>query len=284
MDTRRRARMILILGVMLALLAGGGTFFYASSAQSGAATAAPTTDVLVAVREIPARTQIAAADLKLAKVNVDAAPPAALKDPKEAIGKILIAPLSINEPVLATKFAPPERAFTVFPASEQVQPGSPHYRIVQLNVADTNASGGIIQAGDKVDLMVVFQFDPVSRLLLPSPSPGAPTPAPTPTPTPVPPGATPGPTPSVAPGRIAPDTIAKIIMGPIEVLARAGTIYTFRVDAAMVERFAYMQTANMTLHLLARHPGDERVPGTTGAYFGTVYQHFKFPLPERVSP
>lgn len=284
MDPRRRARLILILGVLLALGAGAGTFFYASSAQTGAAPAAPTADVLVATRDIPARTALAAADMKVAKLNVDAAPPTGLKDPKDAIGRVLIAPLSINEPILPTKFAPAEKAFTVFPPGEQVQAGSPHYRVVQVNVPDNLASGGVIQAGDKVDIMVVFQFDPVTRLLVPSPSPGAPTPAPTPTPTPVPPGQTPGPTPSVPPGRIAADTIAKIIMGPIEVLARSTTIYTFRVDAAMAERFAYMQTANMALHLLVRHPGDDRVPGTTGAYFGTVYRHFQFPLPERVSP
>ena len=300
MDPRRRARIILILGVLLALGAGAGTFFYASSAQTAGPVAAPTTDVVVAAKELPPRTQLAAADVKVAKVNVDAAPATALKDPKDAVGKIILTGVTINEPLLPSKFATPEKAFTVFPPGESVAPGSPHYRIVQLTIADANASGGIIQPGDHVDIMVVFQFDPVSKLLV-SPVPGGPaptaTPAPTPAsaPTPTPgatgspglplPGITPNPAASIPPqGRIAADTIAKIIMGPIEVLTRTATTYTFRVDAAMVERLTYMQGAGMQLHLLLRAPGDDRSVTTTGAYFGTVYNQFRFPLPERVAP
>lgn len=293
MDPRRRARIILILGILLALGAGAGTFFYASSAQTAGPVAVTTTDVVVAAKELPARTQLAAADVKVVKVNIDAAPLSALKDPKEAIGKIIVTPVTINEPLLPSKFAPPEKAFTIFPPGESVAPGSPHYRIVQLNIADGNASGGIIQTGDHVDIMVVFPFDPNTKLQVGSPSPGAtlpgtprPTPAPTPTPSGTPiPGATPNPVTSVPPvGNITGDTIAKIIMGPIEVLNRTGSVYTFRVDASMVERFTYMQAGGMQLHLLLRAPGDDRTVVTTGAYFGTVYNQFRFPLPERVAP
>jgi hypothetical protein len=306
MDPRRRARIILILGILLALGAGAGTFFYASSAQTAAPAVVPTTDVVVAAKELPPRTQLTAADVKIAKVNVDAAPATALKDPKEAIGKVITSGVTINEPLFPSKFAPPEKAFTIFPPGESVAPGSPHYRIVQLNVPDAQASGGIIQTGDHVDMMVVFQFDPVTRLALGSPSPGAgsptprptasptPTPAPTPvrspgatgSPTPLPlPGLTPNPRPSIPPqSNIAADTIVKIIMGPIEVLNRAGPTYTFRVDAAMVERFVYMQGAGISIHLLLRAPGDDRAVDTTGAYFGTVYNQFKFPFPEKVAP
>jgi Flp pilus assembly protein CpaB len=290
MDPRRRARIILILGILLALGAGAGTFFYASSAQTAAPVVVPTTDVVVAAKELPPRTQLTAADVKIAKVNVDAAPATALKDPKEAVGKIITSGVTINEPLFPSKFAPPEKAFTIFPPGESVAPGSPHYRIVQLNVADAQASGGIIQTGDHVDLMVVFQFDPTAKLQVGSPPPGGGTPRPSPPPTPSPagtpiPGATPNPTTSIPPqSAISADTIAKIFMGPIEVLNRTGTTYTFRVDAAMVERFTYMQGAGMQIHLLLRAPGDDRSVTTTGAYFGTVYNQFRFPLPERVSP
>jgi Flp pilus assembly protein CpaB len=292
MDPRRRARLLLIIGILLALGAGVGTFFYAQGSQAAAPPPpVPTVDILVAARAIPPKTALQPADVKIAKINADVAPPEAqtftaayVKDPKEAIGKVVLQGLSIGEPIFPSKFAPPERAFTVFPPGETVAPGSPHYRIVQLNVADANASGGIIQAGDHVDLMVVFPFDANAKLLL-SPPPGLPTPSPTPVPTPVPAGQTPGPSASIPPGqRIVADTIAKIILGPMEVLARSGSVYTFRVDAAMVERFAYMQSAGIQIQLLVRAPGDDRVPQTTGAYFGTVYQQFKFPIPERVSP
>lgn len=285
MDPRRRARLILIVGVLLALVAGAGTFFVISGAQQAQPPPViPTTDVLVAARDLQARTALVAADLKVAKVNADVAPPSALKAPADALGKILMVPVALNEPILPSKFAPPELAFTVFPEGEEVTADSPHYRIVQITVPDQQASGGVIQAGDLVDVMVVFPFDPAARLKLPTPDPLAtPRPPPTPTPVPVPGQPTPSPTlPAVE--DITPDTLAKIVLGPIEVLARTGEIYTFRVDAAMAERFVYMQTSGMIMHLLVRHPGDERVVTTEGAYFGSVYEEFIFPLPAKVGP
>ena len=53
--SRRRARLILILGVVLALLAGGGTFLYASQSQTATAPVIPTTPVLVAARDAVAQ-------------------------------------------------------------------------------------------------------------------------------------------------------------------------------------------------------------------------------------
>ena len=56
--SRRRARLILIVGVALALVAGVGTFVYASGAKSDQPVAVPTVAVLVAAREIPAKTTL----------------------------------------------------------------------------------------------------------------------------------------------------------------------------------------------------------------------------------
>lgn len=273
MDPRRRARIILILGVLLALGAGTATFFYASAAQTAApAPAVPTTDVLVAARELPARTALTAADVKLVKVNVDAAPPAGLKDPKDAIGKVLLAPVSVNEPILASKFVATERAFTVFPPGEEVQPGSPSYRVMTISVTDNFAVGGILAPGDSVDIMYVFAFDPATKLQLPPGATGATGAT----------GAAGGA--AASQSKIAADTVAKIILGPMKILARAATVYTIRVDAPLAERIAYIQAAGGTLQMLLRAPTDDRAVTTTGATFSTVFQQFKFPLPERVSP
>jgi Flp pilus assembly protein CpaB len=268
MDPRRRARIILILGVLLALGAGAGTFFYASSAQTAApAPEEPKVDVLVAARELPARTALTAADVKVAKIAADAAPPAGLKDPKEAIGKILVTGVSINEPLLPSRFAATERAFTVFPVGEKLEPGSPNYRVMTINVPDNNAVGGILVAGDSVDIMYVFAFDPATKLQLPPGAAGA--------------GGAAG---AAGQQRITSDTVAKIILGPMQILSRNAAVYTIRVDAALAERLAYIQAAGGTLQFLLRAPQDDRVVTTTGATFANVYQQFKFPLPERVAP
>lgn len=269
MDPRRRARIILILGVLLALGAGTMTFFYAQGAQTAApAPEEPKVEILVAARELPARTAITAADIKVAKLAVDVAPPAGLKDPKEAIGKVLITGVSINEPLLPTKFAAAERAFTVFPIGEKVEPGSPNYRVMTITVPDNFAVGGILTVGDSVDIMYVFSFDPATKLQLP---PGAAAPAGG--------GAAGG-----TQGRITQDTVAKIILGPMQILSRAASVYTIRVDATLAERIAYIQAAGGQLQMLLRAPTDDRAVTTTGATFATVYTQFKFPLPERIAP
>lgn len=275
MDPRRRARLFLILGVLLALGAGTGTFFYASSSQSASAPPPPpTVDVLVAAREIPARTALAAADVKVAKINVDAAPPAGLKDPKDVIGKILLQPVSINEPILPAKFAPAERAFTVFPPGEAVQPGSPAYRIMTLTVPDQYAVGGVLVPGDSVDVMYVFSFDPVTKLQLPT-------------------GATSQPGVQVGGATVGaqttgtkytPDTVAKIILGPMQILARNASVYTIRVDAALAERLAYIQAAGGVLEFLLRAPTDDRSVSTSGATFQSIYTQFRIPIPEKIQP
>lgn len=266
MDPKRRARIILILGVLLALGAGAGTFFYASGAQSAAPPPEePKVDVLVAARELPARTALTAADVKIAKLPADSAPALGLKDPKEAIGKVLLANVSTNEPLLPAKFAATERAFTVFPVGEKVEPGSPNYRVMTITVPDNFAVGGILVAGDSVDIMYVFSFDPATKLLLPQ-------------------GAAPAAGAAASQQRITQDTVAKIILGPMQILSRTATVYTIRVDATLAERIAYIQAAGGQLQMLLRAPTDDRAVTTSGATFSSVYTTFRFPLPERIVP
>src|SRR5258706_824199 len=175
MDQRRRARLFLILGVLVALGAGVVTFFYAQGNQTAATPPPPpTVDILVAAREIPARTQLQAADVKIAKMNADVAPPdpalraltaAYVKDPTQALAnKVTTQAVSIGEPIFPTKFAAAERAFTVFPPGEAVSPGSPNYPIMTINLPDANAVGGILGARDNGGVMYLFQFHPCPKL------------------------------------------------------------------------------------------------------------------------
>ena len=65
--SRRRARLVLIVGVLIAILAGAGTFLLSSGTKSEVAAPVVTTDVLVAARDLPPRTALAPADLKVQK-------------------------------------------------------------------------------------------------------------------------------------------------------------------------------------------------------------------------
>ncbi len=255
--SRRRARLILILGIVLALFAGGGTFLYASQAQTAPAPVIPTTPVLVAAREIPAKTQITPADLKLQDYNVDAKPPTALAKVDDAVGKITIAPMAVGEAVLPSKFSDPKNpAFVVIPASfvgpdGNFLPNTPNFRAMSITVSDDKAVAGAVQPGDSIDMMLTLTFDPAKFYT------------------------------KIAPTQTS-DFTAKIILERVPILARAGSVYTIRVDAATAERLAYIQGTGGSIVFLLRAPKDERASGTTGAQFSGFQGTFKLPIPEKL--
>ena len=257
--SRRRARLILIVGVALALVAGVGTFVYASGAKSDQPAPVEVVPVLVAAREIPAKTTLTSADVKIQSYNIDSKPAAAMTTADQALGKITIQSISVGEPILPTKFADPKNpAFVVIPASFIGPDGapvanSPNYRAMSITVPDANAVGGTVAVGGVVDLMFTFQFDPALRLQRPTPIQGI-------------------------------DFSAKIILERLPILARLASVYTIRVDALTAERIGYLQSAGGQLAFLLRAPKDERASGSTGATFGDIYTNFRIKIPEKINP
>jgi Flp pilus assembly protein CpaB len=257
--SRRRARLILIVGVALAMIAGVGTFVYASGAKSDQPVAVPTVAVLVAAREIPAKTTLTSADVKLQEFNLDAKPAAAMTKADDALGKITIQSISVGEPILPSKFADPKNpAFVVIPASfigpdGAPQPNSPNFRAMSITVGDQNAVGGTVQPGDVVDLVFTLQFDPATKLQRATPQQTV-------------------------------DFSSKIILERLPILARLASVYTIRVDALTAERIAYLQASGGQIAFLLRAPKDERASGSTGATFGDIYTNFRIKIPEKVNP
>jgi pilus assembly protein CpaB len=257
--SRRRARLILIVGVALALVAGVGTFVYASGAKTDQPVAVPTVAVLVAAREIPAKTTLTSADVKLQEFNLDAKPALAMTKADDALGKITIQSISVGEPILPTKFADPKNpSFVVMPASFIGPDGapvanSPNFRAMSITVPDANAVGGAVLVGDLVDLVFTMQFDPQSKLQRPTQQQTL-------------------------------DFSSKIILERVPILARLASVYTVRVDALTAERIAYLQSAGGQLAFLLRAPKDERASGSIGATFGDIYTNFRIKIPEKINP
>lgn len=269
--SKRRARLILIVGLLLALLAAVGTFLVASGGQQAGPAPVPTTSVLVAARDIAPRTQIAAADLKVVKVNSDAVPPTAVGEAQQAdvIGKVVTFPIQAGEFILAGKFAATGAAtFTVFPPNVAtapggaIPPGTPNYRAMSITVADQFAAGGAVAVGDLVDILYTLNFDP-NRFFVPQ---------------------TGGAAAATAEGSRIADFSAKIILERVPVIARNLAVYTIRTDATTAERLAYLQASGAQIQLLLRAPTDDRAARTEGATFGPVYRTFLFPVPARITP
>jgi Flp pilus assembly protein CpaB len=258
--SRRRARLVLIVGILIAILAGVGTYVLSSGSKAEAPAPAATTDVLVAARDLPARSALTGADVKVQKYPVELAPPAALAKPDDVIGKIVQQPIAAGEPILPGKFAAAGAVtFTVFPPNAQPAPnapipaGTPDYRVMSITVADASAVGGAIQVGDIVDLLYTFKFDPTIYFT------------------------------GTDQNRLA-DFASKVTLQNLPILARTGSVYTIRTDAQTAEQISYMIAAGGSLQFLLRAAQDQRQAATQGGTFGPVYKRFGYPIPLKVAP
>ncbi|TMB72105.1 MAG: Flp pilus assembly protein CpaB [Chloroflexi bacterium] len=255
--SKRRARLVLIVGVLLAVFAGVGTFVYASGAGGvQAAPAIPTTPVVVAAREIPAKTTITQGDLKVVEFNLDSKPGAALAKQEDAIGKVTTTPISVGEPVLLSKLNDGKTGFVVMPLDALGPDGAPKadapfFRAFSVTVPDAEAVGGNVAPGDIIDLLVSFNFDPQKIYDRTRPTQTS-------------------------------DTTAKIILEKVVVLARAGAVYTIRGNTDTAERIAYLQGAGGKLSMLLRAPKDERAANTGGQTGPGVIAEYKIKVPEKV--
>jgi pilus assembly protein CpaB len=260
--SRRRARLVLIVGILIAVLAGVMTYVTTSGSKSAAPPPpVATTPVVVAARDLPPRSALTAADIRVAGYPVDLAPPTAIGKAEDVLGKIVQTAIVAGEPILAGKFAAAGAVtFTVFPPNAQPAPnqpipaGTPNYRVMTITVGDTDAVGGIIQPGDIVDILLTWQIDPVKNF-----------------------------TGTANPNNYA-DTITKITLQNVLILARAASVYTIRTDAETAEQIAYLRAAGSQMMFLLRAAQDQRQVTTVGGTFGPVFKRFGFPIPAKIAP
>jgi Flp pilus assembly protein CpaB len=245
---------------LFAVGAGATTFFVANTAKSEAPAPIPTSTIVVAAREIPPKTQITAADLKLVKMNTEVVPPAALTKVDDVVNKVTVTSISVGEPILASKLGSANGAtFVVIPATAlapdgSIPPTTPNYRAMSITVADAQAAGGSILPGDIVDVLFTLQIAPDKLFKNPNPSVNA------------------------------SDASARIVLERVPILARNLAVYTIRTDAATAERIGYLTASGGVLQLLLRAPKDERATGTVGASFDNVQDVVKIHIPLKIQP
>lgn len=236
--TRVLSRIFLAFGLLVAVVAGIGTYLWANAERNAPPTDVARVDVLVAARDIEARSALGSGDLKIVQLPRDVAPANALRDVGGAVGMITTVALSTNEPVLPTKLAQlgSEGIVAVLPPGQTVA-NSNLFRAMSVNIPDANAAGGLIVAGDHIDILYTLSVvEPVRS-----------------------------------------DFVGRIVIQDIPVLAKTITVYTLRVDATTAERIAALQASGGALQLLLRAPGDARPAGTAGASFTAEAQRILRP-------
>jgi pilus assembly protein CpaB len=103
--------------------------------------------VQVAARDMPIGTLIKKTDLKSVSVLDKDIPKGAIFQDKEALNRVLLYPMAINEPLLGTKLS---NATTAEGIASTIEPG---YRAMSVQITDVSGVAGLIQPNSRVDVL-----------------------------------------------------------------------------------------------------------------------------------
>lgn len=141
-----KSRYIILLSIIFGLLTGYLIFNYLTRVEQ-AMTNIEYGEVVVAVRDLPAKTLLTKEMIEVKKVPRDYIHPQALTTKEEVIGSINITPLVIGEQVLKSKVA--GRGDFKNGLSYMVPLGK---RAITVAVDDVSGIAGLIRPGDRIDV------------------------------------------------------------------------------------------------------------------------------------
>jgi Flp pilus assembly protein CpaB len=272
-DSSRRRTLVLVVGVLLAIAAGAAAFML-SSQGSGESddVLIPTKDVVVAAEALPARIGISATQVQLKPVAIDLSNESAFSDVNEVVGRIPAIGILANQIITPNMFVSDTGAGSVpiLKPNETVAPDSPILRAVSITVPSDRAVGGLIGAGQRVDLIATF---PMAVTLPVDPVTGA-----------------------TAATAIDPETgepvtyvsgnSTKLMWADTEILVRnqetAPDVYILRVDLQMAEEVAHAQNQGAQFTMVLRPPTDTRDidRSSYGETDDTLLTRYNFRVPE----
>ncbi|MCC7163174.1 MAG: Flp pilus assembly protein CpaB [Anaerolineae bacterium] len=162
---RGGGRIFVILGFILALIAGVAVFIVLASAEPQP-TQVPTTDLVVAVQQIPARSEVSPDQLGLVPWPVPIPTPiGAYASPAEVVGQLSLVPIYVGQPVIDD--------MVISKGDVEAQHSNAALLLeegqvaVALGVSLGSNVAEAIQPGDRVDLVVTYNVEvqnPISAI------------------------------------------------------------------------------------------------------------------------
>ncbi len=254
-DPSKRGRYIVLFGVILAIAAGGAAFLLLNQAQQQAGTGeAPKVAVVVAIRDIPARKPIEAGDVAVRQVPVDRTNEKGVFSSLDLVlGRVLAITALDGQLITSNMLASSTSGgkFSILDPTETVAPDSEAWRAVSMTVTDDRAVGGVLEAGNTVDVFVTATVNVPQDLL--------------------------------DEGRYYTDKSTKITYQNMVILARTGTFYILKATLALSEEIAHLQAAgNAQFTLILRPEVDVRTADVSklGATTNRLITKYGLPIPE----
>jgi Flp pilus assembly protein CpaB len=254
-DDRHRGRIVIVLGVILAVVAGAAAFFLINQAQQQAGqAAAEKVPAVVAIQVIPARQAITEADVELREVPLDPTNAnGVIADVSQVVGRIPAVSILQGQLITTNMLASSDEGgeFSILGPDETVSPDSEAWRAISMTVADDLAVGGLLKAGQSVDVFVTVVVGVPQDL--------------------------------AAEGKYISERSTKITYQDMVLLAREGAFYVVRASLPVAEEIAHLQaTGNATFSLVLRPDEDTRQADASGLGETTnkIIQKYGLPIPE----
>lgn len=165
---RNRVGVILLLALASGLLAAYLAFRFLRQPTAGnvaQAAEAPTVGVVVAARNLEPGQQLTQQDVRLIDWPASALPDGFAAAADEVVGRGVISPLRVNEPILFSKIAAPDGGVGLQATIDQGRRG------VAVRVNDVIGLSGWIRRGHRVDVLVTLDQgaevqEPVTKVVL----------------------------------------------------------------------------------------------------------------------
>lgn len=253
--SRRRGKMIIVAGVIVALVAGGLAFYVLYQARQDAqSTGTVVVPMVVAAVPIAPRVPIVDTDIVLRQVPADATTSeGTFAEPAAVLGLMATVPILAGQPIYANMLASGTTGtgLAILDPGETISPESEAWRAVSLTVPDDRAAGGLIQAGDIVDVFVT------AAIVVPDDL--------------------------AAKGKYTSDKSTKITYQNVKILQRAQSYYVVRVSLPVAEEISHLQAAGSGAFSLALRPTeDARTVDVTrlGETTTALIKRYGLPIPE----
>jgi Flp pilus assembly protein CpaB len=266
-DSSRRRTLVLVVGVLLAIAAGAAAFMLSSQGAETPEAVFPTRDVVVAAELIPARSTIDGLQLAIRPVPIDDTNAAAFTDRAQVQNEIAAIDILQFQPITPNMLASGTSPGTVqiLKASETVAPDSPVLRAVSLTVPAERAVGGLVVAGQRVDILGTFPvtapIDPATGTAAADPETGEPL-------------------------RYTDGNSTKLMWLDVEILVREpGTdLYILRMDLQTAEDVAQAQNEGVQFTMVLRPDTDTRDIDRSnyGETKDTLVTRYNFRVPETI--
>jgi len=152
----RRGRLLILLGLILALLTAGMAYFVLRGAGPAPEERIETATIVVAKQPIAEREDVTLEALGTEEWPLESIPENALRNPAQAVGKVAVVPIAEGQPVLSSMVMGKEEAKE---AGGFASLGVPEGKVAfAFPIDDSNSVAGAIQPGDFVDVLMDIGF------------------------------------------------------------------------------------------------------------------------------